>query len=390
MAKGLRLGESDVARKGKKGYFGVGDIAKKIKKMYVGDDDGLARLGWTGGGYELKLAGSAGTYYRTAEEVPATFTTASTPTASGNYYFYFDPANKRFYATGGGTYTYSPKIYYNSSLEDLTWTYAGQISSSGVLANWLNVDPTDGALIYLDNVDSPENYICKTTVSSNGLSTIKTTQSTRRTANARVKKVGPYYLYICNDNNNLAPKIEYTTSDFNTITEGGTDGQGQSATYLCADYNPALFYTGSSYILYRFTKNSDSSTGYYAEKCTSNTISFSFLSQNNKKVISAYDRSMIGNITDRDAIFFIADSSLPSTGFNSKGTWSWSGKISSSSPRTNSSYAVNSAERDENAERIFVMSVYSSSAGYIGYCDSNYVWTMVSAPNTGMIARGVA
>lgn len=48
MAKQLDVGVSNVARKGKKGWCGVGDKASKIKKMWIGDANGKARLFFCG------------------------------------------------------------------------------------------------------------------------------------------------------------------------------------------------------------------------------------------------------------------------------------------------------------------------------------------------------
>jgi hypothetical protein len=48
MAKGAYIGVGGVAHKIKKGYIGVGGIARKIKKAYVGDENGVARLAWSG------------------------------------------------------------------------------------------------------------------------------------------------------------------------------------------------------------------------------------------------------------------------------------------------------------------------------------------------------
>lgn len=50
MAKGMYLGVSSKARKGKKAYIGVSGKARKIKKMYIGDANGKARLFWSGSG----------------------------------------------------------------------------------------------------------------------------------------------------------------------------------------------------------------------------------------------------------------------------------------------------------------------------------------------------
>lgn len=49
MAKGIYVGVDNIARKVKKMYVGVDGVAHKVKKVYVGDENGKARLAWSGG-----------------------------------------------------------------------------------------------------------------------------------------------------------------------------------------------------------------------------------------------------------------------------------------------------------------------------------------------------
>ena len=153
MAKGLYIGVSSKARKGKKAYIGVGGVARKIKKMYIGVG-GKARLCWSGGGAKTLRdaavytdpSGTSTTTERkvckSEQEIPNSFTQISYPSdlsSSNGLYIAYDYVNKRFIGTEGSNYGY--KIFYMPDDTD-TWTFRGSASSYPPLG--IRIDPKDG------------------------------------------------------------------------------------------------------------------------------------------------------------------------------------------------------------------------------------------------------
>ena len=217
----------------------------------------------------------------------------------------------------------------------------------------------------------------KITVSSSGVSTKITTSYANVSSSAsgvtRIKRVGSYYAFLYYTSSSIQNPIFYTT-DFTTITTGST-GTGSGTAAKCTtgsrDEDPAIYYNGSDYICYRALVTSSSNT---MQRTTSSNLTFSGTYYGKMASSSDLYRCLGDNVDGTDAIFTIRTAA--SSGFNSVGTWNWSGKISSSS------YG---AQYDNTYCNVYdgtrVFRINSDTNPYtLYYATNTYVWTAVTLP----------
>ena len=139
MAKGMDLGENDVAKKGKRAYIGVGDLAKKWKKAYIGDANGVARQFFSGNVYRFLYTSSGQVdneykLYESNVKPPVTFASSTSPAQQGNYNnLLYDKDNERFILISVSNSASRAPYFYTVPEDGSTWTYVGQGSSTNNL-----------------------------------------------------------------------------------------------------------------------------------------------------------------------------------------------------------------------------------------------------------------